>query len=287
MAALGFGLILVLLLLFASNGLSESWRTPTIVGAAVPPDLPPREVRILALNIAKASFHEGGVRFAEPKTVRERLDRMADAMRAAAPDLIALSEVVFEAGPCPVDQAAHLASALGFSTYALGENYSFGLPFYRIRTGNVLLSRFPLRGLLVQQLDGQRPFHSPTNNRRTLWCEVLIGDRWVTCASLRNDSFSLRRNHRHAQEILSRVPDEGAILAGDFNAELHDDSLEVFRSADRFTGTFHGEPTFPAPAPKRCIDFVLAPKSWTLVDQKTIHTGVSDHLAVLAVFRLP
>lgn len=274
-------------LLFCANGLWPSWDEGEMGTTGVPAGAAGKEIRILAFNIAKVFFHEGGIRFAEEETVRERLDQIAEVIRRERADIVALSEVVKEAAPCPVDQVEYLARAAKMHAWAFGENYSFGIPWIRIRAGNAVLSRFPLRDVECRQLTGEKPFWSPTNNRRLLLCEVRLGDRWMRVGSVRNDSFDLANNARQADEILEFLGDEPILLAGDFNAQPHDEAMKAFKASGRFAGAMAGPPTFPSRAPEERIDYVLAPRSWTLVEDRVLPRAVSDHLAVLAVFRIP
>jgi endonuclease/exonuclease/phosphatase family metal-dependent hydrolase len=280
-------LVAASLALFAANGLGTGWRVPESgSGGGVEREPPLREVRVLAWNLWKAGFHEGGFRFASVDEVRGRLERVADVLRAERSDLVFLSEVVMEAGPCPLDQVAYLAQAAGFAHWAAGENYSFGLPFYRIRSGNALLSRLPLAPLETMQLAGARPFWSPEGNRRILWCEVALDGSPLLVGSVRNDSFDIANNLRQTEEILDWVGDRPALLAGDFNAEPDTRPMALLRSTNRFVST-DTPGTWPAGAPRRRIDHILAPASWTLVEEHLVDAGVSDHLGVAATFRLP
>jgi endonuclease/exonuclease/phosphatase family metal-dependent hydrolase len=242
---------------------------------------------VLALNAAKCSFHEGGLRFAHADTVRSRLNQIAETILAERADVVCLSEVVMECGPAPLDQVEHLARACGFAHWASAENYSFGLPFYRIRSGNAVLSRVPLRALPAMQLAGGRPFWNPTNNRRALWFELAVNGTWLLGASIRDDSFDLQNNARQARQILDFVGTRPALLAGDFNAEPGTEPMKLFTATQQFVGFADGPPTYPAHAPARRIDQILGPAGWTVTDSRVVDTGVSDHLAVVVTFALP
>ncbi|MCK6445633.1 MAG: endonuclease/exonuclease/phosphatase family protein [Planctomycetes bacterium] len=273
--------------LFAYEGLNPSWRTPEVArGAGDELAAPIRELRVVALNVAKARFYEDG-EFTDAQRVRAELDAIGRALIAERADLVFLSEVVLECGPEPLDQVEHLARVGRFPFRAASENYSFGLPFFRIRAGNAVLSRVPLRALETVQLAGGKPFWSPTNNRRALFCELQLGYAPVIVGALRNDSFDLANNLVQTREILDWVGARPALLAGDFNAEPHDESLRLLEASGRFIGLAGGPPTFPSSAPRRRIDHVLAPASWTLVEQHVVAIGTSDHLAVVASFRVP
>jgi endonuclease/exonuclease/phosphatase family metal-dependent hydrolase len=275
-------------LLFAANGFDPRWRTPRS-GEAGPESHaePGFLVRILAFNAAKFDFHEGGLRFASAETIRSRLEPFAEAIRRERIDLCFLSEVVMEAGPGSVDQVEELAKRCGFAHWASGENYSFGLPFLRIRSGNALLSRFPMEALRVEPLPGTRPFWNPTNRRRVLWCDVEIASGRIHAGSIRNHSFDLVNNLAQTRALLERSSARPAILAGDFNAEPDTGSIRLFAGSGRFVAAVSGGPTYPAEAPSRRIDHVFAPAGWELVEDHTLAIGASDHLAVLAVYRLP
>ena len=291
MLRIGGGLLLVvvalLAILFMANGVSSRWRTPELGTTGTPAKAGPvRSLRVMAFNVAKCGFHQGGFRFAEPTEVRERLDRIAETIVAADVDLVFLSEIVAEAAPCPVDQVAYLAEKAGFHAFAFGENYSWGIPFLRIRAGNALLSRHPLRPVENVQLSGRKPFWEPTNNRRLLWCEVELDGEWLLAGSVRNDSFDANVNLLQALEILMWLDRRPALLAGDFNAEPDDESMRHFRDSGLFTDTFDGPPTYPTSGPHRRIDYVLAPRGWTVIEHRVVPCEESDHLPVLAEFRV-
>lgn len=279
---------LILVVLFAHNGLSESWKVPSggslgaaqEIGAGQP-------IRALAWNLAKCNFHRGGIDFATPDEVREHLDRIAEVLISADADLVFLSEVVLEAGPCQVNQVLELAQRANYPLWLFAENYSFGVSFYRIRSGNAVLSRLPIRNAEASQLSGATPFYSPTGNRRILWFETQMAGNWIRAASLRNDSFDLANNELQVQEILIALDGQPALLAGDFNAEPNDPSMQLFASNGNFQGIGQ-QPTFPSTAPNRRIDFILAPSTWELVEERVLkQSGLSDHLPVLATYRLP
>jgi endonuclease/exonuclease/phosphatase family metal-dependent hydrolase len=278
---------LITALAFVLNGTSDAWRTPESGFVAVlEPRTARRELRVMAFNAAKCGFFAGG-RFVEREVVTKELDTIAQAIVREDCDLVVLSEVVLECGPEPLDQVVYLAQHAGLPHFAASENYSFGVPFFRVRSGNASLSRWPLKALETQQLAGGAPFWNPTNNRRALWCEVEFPNGPLVVAALRNDSFDLANNLVQTREILAWLGRRPALLAGDFNAEPHDPSLELLRVSGRFSGLVDAPPTFPARAPRRRIDHVLAPATWTLLEHHTLTIGASDHLAVVATFAIP
>lgn len=228
------------------------------------------------------------MQFENHAVVQERLEQIASLIRAQDPDLVFLSEAILECDPCPVNQIATLAQATGMHTWAFGENYNFGLPFYRVVGGNAILSRWPLEPVANLSLSGRRPFYITKNNRRALWCAVRLAGQRVLVAALHNDSYNQENNLRQVQQLIDFAGAHPTILAGDFNAEPDSPSLELLRG----TGQFAGVPTkkrpaiFPAFHPTRRIDFILVPPQWELVKEHVVDTQVSDHRPVVATYRV-
>lgn len=287
-AGLTLGPVLILAALFVGNIVFHSWSRPGYATTAVAPLTGPvTELRVVAFNLAKAYAYRGRLRFSTAEQVRRRLDEAASAINAERPHLVFLSEVNVESGPCPVDQVAYLARKTGMHAYAFGENYNWGLPFYRIRSGNALLSRLPLRAVETMQLRGAWPVLWPVGNRRVLWADVQVNGRWLLAGSIRNDSYDLRNNARQVEQILDYVGGRPALLAGDFNATSKDPPIRRLRQAGQFCGAFDGPPTFHAAHPTECLDFIFAPAAWRLVEHRVPECRASDHRPVFSSFALP
>lgn len=287
-----FLLIALPAILFVVNGIVLADGETTRVGTTSHPPATeaeegPRQVKVLAYNIAKGFAHNGGLSFEKSAVVAARMEKIAGLIRAEAPDLVFLSEAIFECGPCPVNQVVTLAESAGMHAWAFGENYNIGLRFYRVVGGNAILSRRPLEPVANLSLAGRRPFYVTKNNRRALFCAVQLGRRRVLLASLHNDSFSITNNMRQMRQILEFVGDWPAILAGDFNARPDEKPIRVVRDCGHFIGAFEGPLTFPARAPEKRIDFIFAPKDWELVEHRVLESDLSDHRPVVSTFRLP
>jgi endonuclease/exonuclease/phosphatase family metal-dependent hydrolase len=284
--------LLAPLALFAVNGLllargeTPFTRTTSHPAAAPAGETAPVEVKVVAYNIAKGFAHKGGISFEDREVVAARMRRVAEVIDAEKPDLVFLSEVVFECTPCPVNQAEVLAEATGMHAYACGENYNIGLPFYRVVGGNAILSRWPLEAVANPSLAGRKPFYLTKNSRRVLWAAAQVGGRRVLLASIHNDSFNPENNLAQMRQILDYAGSQEALLAGDFNAKPHWPSIKIIKESGAFSGAFQGPNTFPSDRPDRRIDFIFAPKSWEPVDERVIGNDASDHLAVVATFRV-
>lgn len=277
-------LLLVLAAVFAWNGLNGSWRDAEHGTTAHPPRPAESTLTLAAFNLAKADFHGGGFEFASADDVRAKLDEVAAMLREHDVDVLFLSEVVYEAAPCPVNQVAYLAEAAGFHAWVYGDNYRFGWPGLRIRAGNAILSRFPLEPIAVHELTGDAPFWNPTNVRRVVLAEVVLGEERLGLASIRNDSFDLENNALQAREVLELTADRPYLLGGDFNAEPHDESIGLFAESGRFQGVFDGPATYPARGPSRRIDTILVPPDgMRVVDARVLDVDLSDHEPVIVV----
>jgi endonuclease/exonuclease/phosphatase family metal-dependent hydrolase len=291
---IGSGLLiagLIPLFLFVLNGtVLDRGNVPEVVltrhAAAAPPKRGD-QVRILAYNIAKAFVHRGGFRFAEQTEVQARLDRIAEVVRDAKPDLVFLSEAVRDCGPCPVNQVDYLAERCGMHAWAFGENYNVGLPVYRISGGNAILSRWSLEGIANLDLPGRKPFYVTRNNRRFLICSTEIAGQAVLLGAMHTDSFDRENNAAQSRLIVEALSLQPAVCAGDFNAEPGSESLTLFRDSGRFVGEWNGAATYPSEAPQRTIDYVFGPADWKLVEHRVIRNDASDHYAILTVFEVP
>ena len=275
-------LVLLLLALFLWNGIEDSWMIPESGVTSHSAVEPGEHLTIMAWNLAKCDFHQGGLDFKSTDAVRDRLDEIAEVVHSENVDLLFVSEVVLEAAPCLVNQVEYLAEQAGFHAWCYGDNYSFGLPFVRIRSGNAILSRFPLTADRVEQLRGETSVWNPTGARRVLWAEVELGGKSLACASIRNDSIDLENNAAQTADILAELGPEPVLIAGDFNAEPGDEPMELWRESGRFRGVFDGPATYPAKAPYRRIDTVLVPQTWPAgATSRVLDVDLSDHEPVV------
>ncbi len=97
------GIIAVFGGLFMINGLILAHGEHPISGTTSHPPKPnsndSHEIKIMAYNIAKGFMHEGGIRFQDEEIVQERMKRIAEIIRKEQPDMVFLSEAVFECTP--------------------------------------------------------------------------------------------------------------------------------------------------------------------------------------------
>jgi endonuclease/exonuclease/phosphatase family metal-dependent hydrolase len=281
--------VVVPLGLFTLNGTLLANGERVVVGTlpeVAPSTVSDETVTVVSYNVAKGFAQKKGLEFDTPDAVRGRTARMAEAVRAANPDLVFLSEVMTDCTPCPVNQLDELARGCGLPHTAFGENYCFGLPFYRVVGGNAILSRTPLTPVANIPLAGRKPFWDTQNSRRALFATSELRGRTVLLGSLHNDSFDIRKNATQVRELLAFIADRPCLLAGDFNAKPTQEPIKLLKESERFAGAFDGPPTFPADAPEKRIDFVFAPQGWEHVETRVLDTQASDHRPVVAKFRV-
>lgn len=171
------------------------------------------------------------------------LDRQAAAIRALAPDVAALQEVdrvTQRTGR--VDQAAVLAEATGLHAV-----FARAIDFEGGEYGIAVLSREAPRATRTVALP------SPHDEDRVL----LVADfgAYVFAATHLplDEGDRLAAVDRILAELLPS--DRPVFLAGDWNAFPGDATLRrVARGFRLLSGT--DEPTFPADAPDRCIDYI-------------------------------
>ena len=243
-------------------------------------------ITIMAYNIAKGFIHQGGISFAAPDMVLKRLRQIAELINAEQPDLVFLSETIFECGASSGNQITTLAEATGMPFWAFGENYNVGLPFYRIIGGNAILSRWHLETVANPSLAGRQPFYVTKNNRRILWCKMTINGENILLGAVHNDSYNLQNNLAQVQQILEYLDGRPVVLAGDFNAQPQEAPMQFLRETGQFVWAFDGPLTFPASNLQQKIDFILAPAAWKLLDHRALQSTTSDHLPIVSTFRV-
>ena len=289
-------LVVICIALFIINGVFLANQERPILGFTSHPvevnhDIH-RKFTIMAYNIAKGFIHKGGIKFENRNILLERLRGIAEIIKKEKADVVFISEIIFECGPCPINQVIFLAEEAGMHTWAFGENYNFGLPFYRIVGGNAILSRWPLKLLGNPSLSGHKPFYMTTNSRRVLLSllkldnQLKVDNKQILLAAVHNDSFSLDNNLLQTKQILDYTDKKEAIIAGDFNANPHEPSIQLIQNTGRFTGEFDGAMTFPSNKPNQKIDFIFVPLDWKLISFYTIQTNLSDHLPIVSIFKI-
>lgn len=226
------------------------------------------DVRVMTFNIR--SGHEG-------------LDKVADAIRSASPDIVALQEVdVGSRRANGVDQPAELARLTGLPHHAYFRTTTlFGGDY-----GVALLSRFPLESVEQHPLPVE-PGAEPRTVARVLMKvhgqEVSI---YVTHLTRRPFNGDIRM--RQSATILSLMEQDPRpkLLLGDMNDTPDSRAVRLFKRElmDVFALRGKGESeTFPLPVLRNLrIDYVLASDRFMPRSSQVLRVHASDHYPVVA-----
>ncbi len=210
--------------------------------------------------------------------------RIADVIRSAKPDLVALQEVDQRmTRTANIDQPAELARLTNMHV-AFGGNLELQGGHY----GNAILSRWPL---------DKTQNHLLPNSEGGEQRGVLVAE-WNAPEAPQLRFMATHFDHRRSDtdrlasakavnQLLehSELP---ALLAGDLNAQLGSQAM------NQLTGKWtiphiKDRPTFPAQSPTRQIDFILVypKKRWRILDVAVVDEPVaSDHRPLVASLEL-
>lgn len=217
-----------------------------------------------------------------------RLPLLVAVIRAEAPDVIGLQEVLQDAAVGLPNQAQTLADALGGYSVHFVSTDPEGAPR---RYGNAILSRLP-----VAEVDSRKL--QPLDDYRTaLRVRVVVGGRSVdivnTHLAWQEDAAAVRA--RQIADLVSMLAQDGTpvIVMGDFNAVQEDTGLAVLTGPRFFSALARGtvETTLnPAKGhPPRVIDHIFAetagfaPVSAAVIGSEPVAGEYpSDHFGVAA-----
>ena len=237
-------------------------------------------VRVATFNI----WHDAG-------NWPARLPLLLRSLRVADADVIALQEVLEDAGKGLPNQAETLARLLG----------GYSMHFFAIeppgspkRYGNAILTRLPAIDQASKRLE-------PLNDFRTaLRVRVSVRDRpvdmVVTHLAWQADAGAVRA--RQVADLMAWLPQGGVplVVMGDFNAPLSDPGLAALTSP-RFVSALPAGATSTTLNPakghgERVIDHIFAERRWftpaearRIGDRPEDGEYPSDHFGVAATLR--
>lgn len=220
-----------------------------------------------------------------------RLPLLMQALREADADVIALQEVLEDAGKGLPNQAATIAHLLGGYSVHFFATATPGSPK---RYGNAILTRLPVISEAGRRLE-------PLNDFRTaLRVRVSVRDRpvdmIVTHLAWQADAGAVRA--RQIDDLMSWLPQDGVplVVMGDFNAPLSDPGLSALTSP-RFVSALPAGATSTTLNPakghgERVIDHIFAERRWftptearRIGDRSKDGEYPSDHFGVAATLR--
>lgn len=237
----------------------------------------PLRIRVLTYNIRHSRGSDGKV----------NPERIAAAILAAKPDIVALQEVDVRTKRAKnVDQAAEIARLTKMNS-VFGKSIDFeGGEF-----GNAILSRWPIAWSKVQPL----PSGEEGSEKRTLLVsDIDLPDRdWnltflVTHFDHRPKPKARIRTADGVAEFTALLGEEPAILGADFNVGL---DTEPLAKIEKLWTVANAEfvPTTPAQAPDKQWHFVLyrPAERFKVVETAVLDEAVaSDHRPVLATLEI-
>ncbi|NQV26085.1 MAG: endonuclease/exonuclease/phosphatase family protein [Rhodopirellula sp.] len=242
---------------------------------------PPHQLRVLCYNVHWCLGMDG----------KYDVVRLADVIKKAKPDLVALQEVdvgVKRSGR--MHEVRQLAELTGLAArFGPTQHYEGGL------FGNAVLTRFPILDVSIHPL----PYTESTAERTTYPRGAIV----VTVTALDGKPLRFISTHfqhnvpedrvAEAQAINELFAADGdglrAILAGDMNAQPDDEP--VTELLKKWTNAIDeaATPTAPATNPRSRIDYVFYRNTsqFRLVESKVIPEAMaSDHRPVLVVLEL-
>ncbi len=232
----------------------------------------PGELRVMTFNI------QSGAR---------GLERVAQVIRAAVPDVVALQEVdVGSTRAKGLDQTAELSRLTGLKYRAHFRTTDlFGGAY-----GIAVLSRFPLEALAQYPLPVPRGAEPRTLAHAVM--EVDGREVSVYLTHLIRRPFNGNTRVRQSAYVARLLAQDARpkLLMGDLNDGPDSRSTRLLRRGLRDvvadTGTLGGTYPLPAFLPTLRIDYVLACDAFTPVASRVLRVDVSDHYPVVADLRL-
>jgi len=237
------------------------------------------KISVMTFNVAMQSQHFYKAWFFHgffPYFIKEYLNQVASIIREVKPDIVILTEMPQEIIPFEDRLVAYLADKSGMHNWTFNENHDQFVGFVRYIGGNAILSRYPL------QCNPQPPNALPSPLATLNLPSGLV---WV--GGVHNDQKNWQVNLNQTTQIIGVLGNHPSILAGSFNVPPESPSIRFLEASEMFSGEFHGPPTSPiSDDPPVTLDYIFAPATWSLLQHRVIANKVSDHKAVLSVFKI-
>lgn len=285
--------------LYAASATATGSPEITVARDAPPP---PDTVRVLTFNIAHGrglatSNFDGG----DPETRLRRLDAIAETLKTLDADIVVLNEVDFATSWSQgVNQARYLADKAGYAHRLEQRNMDGRALLWTWRSGNAVLSKFPLGKPVIIDLPGFALWESQLiGKKRGLRCDVELPGRTVRLFAMHLSHRSETLRVESAQRLLAETQQSPypSILAGDTNSTLpHFPEAQFTPSGENAMQTCldlgltmqpldaptESQLTFPAAQPACVIDWILVDKTLSLTQYQVVPTELSDHCLVWA-----
>jgi endonuclease/exonuclease/phosphatase family metal-dependent hydrolase len=241
----------------------------------------PHVLRVLCYNIHYGQGMDGEYNIA----------RLANVIKAAKPDLVALQEVdvgVLRSGR--VHQLQKLGELTGLTArFGPTQHYEGGL------FGNAILTRLPILDELIQPL----PYTDATKERQTYPRGALVITlqapdgkplRFISTHFQHNVPEDRIEEARAINALFATAADkQRTILAGDFNATPDAEPITILEKSWTHAIDSARAPSVPSVNPKSRIDYVFyrSKQDFRTISSEVLPEAMaSDHRPVLAVLEL-
>ena len=270
------------------------------------------EIRVGCFNIAHGrgeqyggSNWDGGDRNAKIN----RCKQIGRLLRAEQLDIVVLNEVDFSsAWSGHTDQARIIAEEAGYPYIVEQRNLDMAVPFFSIRFGNAILSKFPITDTRFidypNPLELVEPFTGGFKEGVVSTIELPGGEQ-LQVAAVHLYAFDGALQGPSVAMLLEHYNQSGLplIAMGDFNTgprgypqyltdEQGRNALELFFQDGHFSTSPNTsfpslqDFTFPATNPERVLDWIIVSDPFHIRSKKVVQSALSDHLPVTAIVHI-
>ncbi|MDH3348071.1 MAG: endonuclease/exonuclease/phosphatase family protein, partial [Desulfobulbaceae bacterium] len=270
------------------------------------------EIRVGCFNIAHGRGEQyGGSNWdgGDKNTKINRCKQIGRLLRAEQLDIVVLNEVDFSsAWSGHTDQARIIAEEAGYPYIVEQRNLDMAVPFFSIRFGNAMLSKFPISNTRFidypNLLELVEPFTGGFKEGVVSTIE-LPGGKNVQVAAVHLYAFDGTLQGPSGAMLLEHYKQSGIplIAMGDFNTAprgypqyLTDkqgrNALEMFlhdghfSTLPRTSSPSLQDFTFPATNPERVLDWIVVSDPYHIRSKKVVPSALSDHLPVTATINI-
>ncbi len=263
-------------------------------------------LRVGTFNIAHGRGGVLGASNWNHETLEKRISRLQAIGGLVAEldlDVLVLNEVDFSASwSHEIDQAKVISERAGFPYLIRQRNYDVALPFFSLRFGNAILSKYPVERAWLEPFTPHSKLEKwAFGNHDSVAADIRLDAEnsvriWAVHLEVRDQGSRVLAANRIREEI--ETQNTPTVILGDFNSKLTPkgveggnksviDLLSVDGGLERFPhwGEEPAEFTFPSGNPERTIDWILLSKQLRLQSGEVVATTLSDHLPVIAEIR--
>ena len=200
-----------------------------------------------------------------------------------------------------LNQAEYISKRAEFQYCVEQRNFDLAVPFFRLRYGNAVLSRYPIEGAHRTVFPGYSAWETVlAGKKHGLLCTIKLDDTrsiQLLAVHLEHRSESVRLQSALEIETVRETTVLPLIAAGDFNSTpvsfpgaTPDHTGQTAMSWLLDSGMYQTLPTseptkkdftFSSTKPAKVIDWVLVPVDWKMVSRSVIDSQLSDHRAVV------